>query len=108
MLWGRFVETVEIESGTQRIQRNVRLGDARQLTKPLARRARPQHVDAANNYQPQATKVLQMGKGATPFSVFVARWREEVLIHKKASTAAAINSHINRLLYSSFRKAGRG
>jgi hypothetical protein len=36
--WGRFVETVEMESGTQCIQRNIRLGDARQLTKPLARR----------------------------------------------------------------------
>ena len=35
--WGRYVETVETESGTVRIQRNVRLGDARQYTKPLAK-----------------------------------------------------------------------
>jgi integrase len=106
--WGRFVETVEMESGTQRIQRNIRLGDARQLTKPLARRALREHVDAANNYQPQAMKVQQMGKGATPFSVFVARWQQEVLIHKKASTTAAINSHINRLLIPAFGKLAVG
>jgi hypothetical protein len=36
--------------------------------------------------------VHQLGKGATPFSVFIARWPEEVLIHKKASTTAAINT----------------
>jgi integrase len=106
--WGRFVETVELESGMQRIQRNVRLGDVRQLTKPLARRALREHVDAANNYQPHAMKVQQMGKGATSFSVFVARWREEVLIHKKASSTAAINSHINRLLIPSFGKLAVG
>lgn len=62
--WGRFVETVETQSGVQRIQRNIRLGDARQLTKPLAKRALREHVDAANNYQPQAMKVQQMGKGS--------------------------------------------
>ena len=59
-----FVETVETQSGVQRIQRNIRLGDARQLTKPLAKRALREHVDAANNYQPQAMKVQQMGKGS--------------------------------------------
>src|SRR6266852_2042542 len=88
--WGRFVETIENESGAQRVQRNIRLGDVRQFTKPLAKRALRDHVDKANNYQPQAMKVQMMGKAATPFSVFVGRWKEEVLIHKKASTASAI------------------
>jgi len=37
--WGRFVESVEAETVTVRIHRNVRLGDARQFTKPLAKRA---------------------------------------------------------------------
>src|SRR5215471_6419240 len=72
--WGRFVETIETESGPERIQRNLRLGDAGigegKLTKPLAKRALRAHVDAANNYQPQAMKVQQMGKAATSFSVF--------------------------------------
>ena len=106
--WGRFVETVETQSGVQRIQRNIRLGDARQLTKPLAKRALREHVDAANNYQPQAMKVQQMGKGATPFSLFAARWQEEVLIHKKASTTAAVKSHINTLLIPAFGKLAVG
>ena len=50
--WGRYVETVETEAETRRIQRNVRLGDARQYTKPLARRALRDYVDRANEYQP--------------------------------------------------------
>jgi integrase len=106
--WGRFVETVETESCTLRIQRNVRLGDARRLTKPLAKRALRAHVDLANDYQPHAVKVQEMGKGATPFSVFVSRWQEEVLIHKKASTTAAVNSHIKTLLIPAFGKLAMG
>lgn len=106
--WGRFVETIETESGAHRIQRNVRLGDVRQLTKPLAKRALREHVDRANEYQPLAAKVQIMGKAATTFAVFVARWREEVLIHKKASTTAAMNSHINTLLIPAFGKLAIG
>jgi integrase len=110
--WGRFVETVETESGPVRTQRNLRLGEAGagegKLTKPLAKRALRAHVDAANNYQPQTMKVQQMGKAATPFSVFVARWQEDVLIHKKASTASAVKSHINTSLVPAFGKLAMG
>jgi integrase len=110
--WGRFVETVETDAGPVRVQRNVRLGEAGsgegKLTKPLAKRALREHVDVANNYQPQAVKVQQMGKGATPFSVFAARWQQEVLIHKKASTASAVKSHINTLLLPTFGKLAMG
>jgi integrase len=110
--WGRFVETVETDAGPVRVQRNVRLGEAGsgegKLTKPLAKRALREHVDVANNYQPQAVKVQQMGKGATPFSVFAARWQQEVLIHKKASTASAVKSHINTLLLPTFGKLAIG
>jgi hypothetical protein len=35
--WGRFVETVETERGPVRVQRNVRLGEARLYTKPQRR-----------------------------------------------------------------------
>jgi len=110
--WGRFVETVETESGQVRVQRNIRLGEAGsgegKLTKPLAKRALREHVDKANNYQPAAMKAQIMGKAGTPFSVFVARWQEEVLIHKKASTTAAMNSHINKLLIPAFGKLAVG
>jgi integrase len=106
--WGRFVETVETESGTRRVQRNVRLGDARLFTKPLARRALREYVDAANNYQPQAIKIQQMGKGAVAFAVFAVRWQEEVLIHKKASTASTVEGHIRNLLIPAFGKLAVG
>lgn len=110
--WGRFVETVETESGPERIQRNIRLGESGtgegKLTKPLAKRALRAHVDAANNYQPQAAKVQQMGKAATPFSVFVVRWQEDVLIHKKASFASSAKSHINTSLMPEFGKLAMG
>lgn len=110
--WGRFVETVETESGPVRVQRNIRLGEAGsgagKLTKPLAKRALREYVDQANNYQPQAAKIQIMGKAATQFSIFVARWKEEVLIHKKASTKAAVNSHINSLLMPKFGKLAIG
>ena len=49
-----------------------------------------------------------MGKAATPFSVFVARWQEDVLIHKKASTASAVKSHINTSLLPEFGKLAMG
>jgi hypothetical protein len=62
--WGRFVETVETEAGPVRVQRNIRLGEAGtgagKLTKPLAKRALREHLDKANDYQPQAVKVMQM------------------------------------------------
>jgi integrase len=106
--WGRYVETVETETGTVRIQRNVRLGDARQLTKPLAKRALREFVDRANNYQPVAVKAQTMGKAATPFSVFATRWQEEVLIHKKASTTATVKGHINNWLIPAFGKLAVG
>lgn len=106
--WGRFVETAETETGTLRIQRNVRLGDARQFTKPLAKRALREFVDRANVYQPAAVKSRTMGKAATPFSVFAARWQEEVLIHKKASTTATVKGHINNLLIPAFGKLAVG
>ena len=106
--WGRFVESVETETGTVRIHRNIRLGDARQFTKPLAKRALREYVDSANNYQPLAVKSQTMGKASTPFSVFAARWQEEVLIHKKASTAATVKGHINNLLIPAFGKLAVG
>lgn len=60
-----------------------------QLTKPLAKRALREYVDGANNYQPALGRPRMTGKAATPFAVFASRWQEEVLVHKKASTAAA-------------------
>ena len=106
--WGRFVETVDTESGTRRIQRNVRLGDTRQFTEPLAKRALREYVDKANCYQPQAIKIQQMGKAAVPFAVFAARWREEVLIHKKASFSSTFEGHIKNLLIPAFGKLAVG
>lgn len=106
--WGRFVETAETEAGTVRVQRNVRLGDTRHFTKPIAKRALRDYVDKANNYQPQAMKVQQMGKAAVPFSVFALRWQEEVLIHKKTSTASTVEGHIKNLLIPAFGKLAVG
>jgi len=102
--WGRFVETVETERGPVRVQRNVRLGEARLYTKPLAKRALREHVDRANGYQPMAVKSQTMGKAATPFAVFAARWQEEVLVHKKASTKATMKGHITNSLIPAFGK----
>jgi hypothetical protein len=106
--WGRFVETVETERGTVRVQRNVRLGEARLYTKPLAKRALREYVDRANNYQPIAVKSQTMGKAATPFAVFAARWQEEVLVHKKASTRATVKGHITNSLIPAFGKLAVG
>lgn len=106
--WGRYVETVETEAGANRIQRNVRLGDTRTFTKPLAKRALREYVDRANNYQPQAVKIQQMGKAAVPFAVFAERWQQEVLIHKKASTASTVEGHIKNLLTPAFGKLAVG
>ena len=106
--WGRFVESVETETGTVRLQGNVRLGDARQFTKPLAKRALREYVDKANDYQPMAVKSQTMGKAATPFAVFAARWQGEVLVHKKASTAATVKGHINNSLIPAFGKMAVG
>lgn len=106
--WGRFVETVETEHGPVRKHRNVRLGEARLYTKPLAKRALREYVDRANDYQPVAVRSQTMGKAATPFSVFATRWQEEVLLHKKASTAATLKGHINNLLIPAFGKLAVG
>ena len=106
--WGRYVETVETEAGQLRVQRNVRLGDARHFTKPLAKRALREYVDKANNYQPLAVESQTMGKAATPFAVFAERWRQEVLVHKKASTGATMKGHINNLLIPAFAKLAVG
>jgi integrase len=106
--WGRFVETVETERGPVRIQRNVRLGEARLYTKPLAKRALRDYVDKANNYQPIAVKSQTMGKAATPFAVFAARWQEEVLVHKKTSTRATVKGHITNSLIPAFGKLAVG
>jgi integrase len=106
--WGRFVESAETATGTVRIQRNVRLGETRQFTKSLAKRALREFVDRANDYQPVAVKSQTMGKAATPFSVFAERWQEEVLIHKKASTAATVKGHISNSLIPAFGKLAVG
>jgi integrase len=106
--WGRFVETIEKEQGTVRVQRNVRLGEVGHFTKSLAKRALREFVDKANNYQPMAVKSQTMGKAATPFSVFAVRWQEEVLAHKKASTASTVKGHINNLLIPAFGKLATG
>lgn len=106
--WGRYFETVETEAGTVRIQRNVRLGEARQFTKPLAKRALRELVDRANNYEPVALRSRTMGKSATPFSVFASHWQDDVLIHKKASTAATVRGHINNSLIPAFGKLAMG
>jgi hypothetical protein len=102
------VETIESESGAQRVQRNIRLGDVRQFTKPLAKRALRDHVDKANNYQPQAMKVQMMGKAATLFSVFVERWKQEVLIHKKASSTLGDQQPHKYFAHPGVWKAGDG
>src|SRR5207302_356189 len=73
-----------------------------QLTKPLAKRVLRDYVDRANNYQPAAARSRAIGKAATPFSVFAARWQQEVLVHKKASTASAMKSHVKTLLIPAF------
>lgn len=106
--WGRFVETVETEHGQMRKHRNVRLGEARLYTKPLAKRALREYVDKANDYQPIAVKSRTMGKAATPFAVFAERWQNEVLIHKKASTTATVKGHINNSLIPAFGKLAVG
>jgi integrase len=106
--WGRFVETAETERGPVRKQRNVRIGEARLFTKPLAKRALREYVDRANNYQPIAVKSQTMGKAATPFSVFAARWQEEVLVHKKASTVATMKGHISNSLIPAFGRLAVG
>jgi integrase len=106
--WGRYVETIETETGTRRIQRNVQLGETRLFTKPLAKRALRDYVDKANNYRPLAVKSQTMGKAATPFAIFAARWQEEVLVHKKASTAATVKGHINNSLIPAFGKLAMG
>jgi hypothetical protein len=49
-----------------------------------------------------------MGKVATPFSVFAARWREEVLLHEKASTVATMKGHINNSLVPAFGRLAVG
>jgi integrase len=110
--WGRYVETVETANGPMRVHRNIRLGVAGsgegQLTKRLAQRELRLKVDGANNYQPQAVKEITMGKSATPFKIFAERWQEEILIHKKASTQAAMKSHISTLLIPEFGKLAIG
>lgn len=106
--WGRYVETVETETGTVRIQRNVRLGEARELTKPLAKRALREFVDRANGYEPVAVRTATTGKSATLFSVFADHWQSEVLIHKKASTIATVKGHINNSLIPAFGKLAMG
>jgi integrase len=106
--WGRFVETVENESGTTRVHRNVRLGESRYFTRPLAKRALRDYVDEANNFQPQAVKIKTMGKAATPFSLFVERWQEEMLGTLKASTAATVKGHIKNFLLPAFGKLAIG
>jgi len=65
-------------------------------------------MDKANSYQPQAMKMQQMGRAAVPFAVFAARWQEEVLIHKKASTKATMEGHIKNLLIPAFGKLAVG
>ena len=65
-------------------------------------------MDRANNYQPLAVKSRTMGKAATPFSVFTERWRQEVLVHKKASTGATMKGHISNLLIPAFGKLAVG
>jgi integrase len=47
-------------------------------------------------------------QAATLFSVFAARWQEDVLIHKKASTSASMKSHISTLLTPEFGKLAMG
>lgn len=65
-------------------------------------------MDKANCYQPQAAKIQQMGKAVVPFAVFAARWQEEVLIHKKASTTATVQGHIKNMLIPAFGKLAVG
>jgi integrase len=71
-----------------------------------ARRALREFVDKANNYQPATLKSQIMGKSVTPFFVFATRW--QVLIHKKASTAATIKGHVNNSLVPAFGKLAMG
>jgi hypothetical protein len=52
-----------------------------------------------------AAKSQTMGKAATPFAVLAARWQEEILVHKKASTAATVKGHINPFAHPGVWKA---
>ena len=112
--WGRFVETVRDRSRGLFASSAGRFVSARRALvkgkqKPLAKRALREHVDVANNYQPQAVKVQQMGKGATPFSVFAARLQQEVLnFDKKASTASAVKEPHQNIAFAYVRKVGDG
>ena len=65
-------------------------------------------MDRANDYQPMAVKSQTMGKAATPFAVFAARWQEEVLVHKKTSTRATMKGHITNSLIPAFGKLAVG
>ena len=78
------------------------------ITEGLPVRALREFVDRANNYEPIALKSRTMGKSATPFSVFVTRWQDDVLIHKKASTAATVKGHINNSLIPAFGRLAMG
>src|SRR5258708_20314779 len=49
-----------------------------------------------------------MGEGGTGFAVFGGCWQEEVLVHKKASTAATVKGHINNSLIPAFGKLAVG
>lgn len=95
---GRYFEPVATETSIKWIQRNRFLGcagsDPGQLTKAMAQRLLQPHVDRANNYQPETAKSHATGKGTTLFSVFADRWRDEILIHKKASTRASMTSNL--------------
>ncbi len=65
-------------------------------------------MDKVNNYEPATARTQTIGKASTPFCVFAARWQEEVLIHKKASTASTIKGHIKNLLIPAFGKLAMG
>jgi integrase len=107
------LETIQAENGmVKRIDRNVYLGVAGyqggELTKPLAKRKLREFVDRANNYRPATTQTQTIGKASTPFSVFAARWQEEVLTHKKASTASTMKGHIKNLFIPAFGRLAMG
>jgi len=110
--WGRFVETVETASGAVRVQRNIRLGEAgsgdgkthKADGKEGAAQARRcgKQLPAASREDPAN------GEGSNAVLHIRGRWQEEVLVHKKASTASSVRSQLNTLLLPTFGKLALG
>jgi integrase len=105
----RMVDRLSASGQTSAMQRAI----FDSLRDPLGKGS-PDRVETArlarkiHDYQPIAVKSQTMGKAATPFPVFAVCWQEEVLVHKKGSTAATVKGHINNSLLPAFGKLAMG